>query len=238
MQWGGPEQPGPVALVGSGEYSPGMQIVESLLLQGRAPRFAQLATAAAPEGPHSLERWHALGRASAERLGVEAVIVPVVDRASADDPALADLVEGAGLVYLSGGDPRFLAETLRATAVWRAIEATWRAGAALAGCSAGAMVLAAAVPDVRNPLRGSAPGLSVVPGVQVVPHFDRFVKRLPTPLLRAAVRPTRGVQLIGVDEDTALVGGPTRWRVMGAGSAWLLHGDERVEYPSGAALEV
>ena len=238
MGWGEPGQPGPVALVGSGEYSPGMQSVEAILLDGRPPRFVQLATAAAPEGPRSLERWHALGRASAERLGVEAVIVPVVDRASADDPTLADLVEGAGLIYLSGGNPRFLADTLRGTAVWRAIEAAWRAGAALAGCSAGAMALAVAVPDVLSPLRGTAPGLAVVPRVQVIPHFDRFVKRLPTPLLRSVVRPARGVALIGVDEDTALIGGPSRWRVMGAGSAWLLNGDERIEHPSGAELEV
>ena len=69
----------------------------------------QLATAAAPEGPSSLARWHELGRASAERLGVQQVVVPVVDRVSADDDALAGLVAGAGLVYLSGGNPPFLA---------------------------------------------------------------------------------------------------------------------------------
>ena len=59
--------PGPVALVGSGEYLPVLEDVERLLLAGRPPRFVQLATAAAPEGPASLARWHALGRASAER---------------------------------------------------------------------------------------------------------------------------------------------------------------------------
>ena len=138
---------GPLALVGSGEYLPVMEHVERQLLEGRPPRYVQLATAAAPEGQDSLARWHELGRLAAERLGVQQVVIPVVDRVSADDPALAGLVAGAGLIYLSGGSPPFLAATLRGTAVWRAVEQAWRDGAALAGCSAGAMALTAHVPD-------------------------------------------------------------------------------------------
>src|SRR3954452_11658343 len=153
--------PGPVALVGSGEYLPVMEEVERGLLHGRPRRFVQLATAAAPEGPESLARWHALGKAAAARLGVEQVVIPVVDRLSADDPALAALVGGAGLVYLSGGNPPFLATTLRGTLVWQAIYDAWQSGAALAGCSAGAMALAANVPDIRHPLRGTEDGLGV-----------------------------------------------------------------------------
>src|SRR5690242_11046512 len=72
--------PGPVALVGSGEYLPVLEPLERRLLDGRPPRYVQLATAAAPEGPASVGRWHALGRAAAERLGVQQVVVPVVDR--------------------------------------------------------------------------------------------------------------------------------------------------------------
>ena len=49
--------PGPLALVGSGEYLPVMTDVEAMLLDGRAPRYVQLPTAAAPEGQQSLQRW-------------------------------------------------------------------------------------------------------------------------------------------------------------------------------------
>lgn len=161
--------PGPLALVGSGEYLPVLEDVERLLLEGRPPRFVQLATAAAPEGPASLAHWHALGRASAERLGVQQVVLPVVDRISADDEELAGLVAGAGLVYLSGGSPPFLAATLRGTAVWRAVEAAWRGGAALAGCSAGAMAMSSHVPDLRHPMRAAEQGLGVVPHLRVLP---------------------------------------------------------------------
>ena len=150
---------GPVALVGSGEYLPVLADVERRLLAGRPPRYVQLATAAAPEGPAVLARWHALGARAAERLGVEQVVVPVADRDGALDDANARLIEGAGLVYLSGGNPSFLAETLRDTPVWAAIVAAWRAGAALAGCSAGAMALSASLPDIRRPWRPALPGL-------------------------------------------------------------------------------
>src|SRR6059058_4954141 len=69
--------PGPVALVGSGEYLPVMAPVEAALLAGRPPRYVQLPTAAAEEGPGSVARWVALGAEQAQRLGVEAVPVMV-----------------------------------------------------------------------------------------------------------------------------------------------------------------
>ena len=234
--------PGPVALVGSGEYLPVMDAVERRLLTGRPPRFVQLATAAAPEGVKSLAYWHGLGKESADRIGVEQVVVPVVDRISADDEALAGLVEGAGLVYLSGGNPPYLANTLRDTAVWRAIAAAWAAGAALAGCSAGAMALCGEVPDIRHPFKGPVVGLGAVPGLTVLPHFDRFARRLPDTVLRKVSTRDDGVLAVGIDEDTALVWGwrddPEEWEVVGRQSVWLLGPDGREEHPTGSGLRL
>jgi cyanophycinase len=106
---------GPLALVGSGEYTDAMLDVDRDLLEGRPPRYVQIPTAAAPEGPARLAYWVDLGRRHAESLGVEAVSLVVRDRAEADDPAVADPIAGAGLIYLSGGRPTFLADTLRDT---------------------------------------------------------------------------------------------------------------------------
>ena len=41
----------PLALVGSGEYLEVMADIEAELIEGRPPRYVQLATAAAPEAP-------------------------------------------------------------------------------------------------------------------------------------------------------------------------------------------
>jgi cyanophycinase-like exopeptidase len=244
--------PGPVALVGSGEYLPVLEFLERALIAGRPPRYAQLATAAAPEGPASLGRWHALGADAARRLGVEQVVVPVGDRADADDPANADLLAGAGLIYLSGGNPRYLTETLRGTRVWEAIVDAWRNGAALAGCSAGAMALSAGFPGFRRPWR-SSPGLGLVPVVRVVPHFDRFGARLPDVALRGVHPGEDAALLVGIDEDTALVGGlageggtggwqaepagpGNAWQVLGRRSAWLLGPGGRTRVASGESV--
>ncbi len=238
--FGAMSTPGPVALVGSGEYLPVMDRIEQELLAGRPPVWVQLATAAAPEGQASLARWHALGAQAAQRAGVTQVVLPVVDRVSADDPAIAGLVEGAGLVYLSGGNPSFLAETLAGTATWSAIHAAWQAGAALAGCSAGAMALAGQVARIRGPIGHGAVGLGVVPGVIVLPHFDRMAGRLPDLALRGLV-PRDGLTVLGIDEDTAVVGEPGTdrpWRVRGRRSAWLLGDGSRAEFASGSVIEL
>ena len=121
---------GPIALVGSGEYLPVMQSVEASLLIGRSPKYVQIPTAAAPEGEKSVQYWVNLGIEQAQRIGVEAVPVIVQSRLDADSVELARKIDDAGLIYLSGGNPSFLANTLRDTLVWCAIESAWKSGAA------------------------------------------------------------------------------------------------------------
>lgn len=229
---------GPLALVGSGEYLPVMQELEGLLIAGRAPRYVQIPTAAAPEGPESLDRWVSLGREQAERLGVEAVPVVVHDRADADDPSLAALIEGAGLVYLSGGNPSYLATTLRDTLVWQAIVDAWNAGAALAGCSAGAMAMTAFAPYVREMDRTPEPGLGVLPGWQVLPHFDRFQEWEPTIVERSLAALPSGVRLLGIDEETALVQLNGSWVVHGRQAVWDITTEGRTPFRAGEVLPV
>ncbi len=234
-----PLTPGPLALVGSGEYLPVMTEVEGLLIEGRAPRYVQLPTAAAPEGERSLRRWLDLGAAQADRLGVEQVPVVVRDRADADSPDLAARIAGAGLIYLSGGSPLFLAQTLRGTRVWQAILEAWRSGSALAGCSAGAIALTGWVPSMRAPLRAPDPGLGVLPRLRVLPHFDKMLAWVPDLLTGALMHPPDGTAVLGIDEDTALVdlaGGGHSWHVYGRQQVWALADGPRRGYPAGATL--
>lgn len=244
---------GRLALVGSGEYLPVMQEIEEWLLQDRPPRYVQLATAAAPEGHRSLDKWHHLGAEAAQRLGAEQVIIDVRTREDANDPKWAALIDGAGLIYLSGGNPGFLARTLIGTLVWQAIEREWCLGAALAGCSAGAMALGGYVPDFRHPRAGGVDGLGVVPDIRVLPHFDRYTKWVPDFAMRPLVAP--GTYIVGIDEDTALIGEPIigdqsaaadskdgfatwQFRARGRQSAWRVEADRRYRINSALALRV
>ena len=234
--------PGPLALVGSGEYTPAMLEIERDLIAGRPPRYVQIPTAAGREGEARISYWVELGRAQAARIGVEAVPLVVLDREQANDPAIAAQVDGAGLVYLSGGSPAYLADTLRGTLLWQAIRTAWEGGAALAGCSAGAMALADRVPDLFRRSGGEREGLNLLPHLRVLPHFDAMLGRIPDLLTRPFLKAPAGVSLVGVDENTALVGGPEEYTVRGIGSAWIL-GDgrrrpvstgETVRFPAGS----
>ncbi|HYT25205.1 MAG TPA: Type 1 glutamine amidotransferase-like domain-containing protein [Actinomycetota bacterium] len=233
--------PGPLALVGSGEYLPVMAGVEGSLIEGRPRRYVQIPTAAAPEGARRLQYWLDLGAAQAERLGAAQVPVVVRDRDEAESEDLAALVAGAGLVYLSGGNPLFLARTLRGTRVWAAVQAAWRSGAALAGCSAGAIALTDWVPAVRAPAGEAEPGLGALPWLRVLPHFDKMTSWAPDLVTRAAADAPPGTTVLGIDEDTAIVdltGRGRSWQVHGRQQAWVLDGGgPRRPFPAGATVQ-
>jgi cyanophycinase len=251
-------RPGPIALVGSGEFLPAMAGVDAHLMAGRAPRAAYLPTASALEGDERFDYWVELGRAHFEGLGVEPVSVPVRTRADAQDPVLAGLVEGAGLVYLSGGDPHHLAATLRASVVWAAIVAAWSAGSALAGCSAGAMALCAGAPPDLGPggarraasmstVEGAAAptpsgtggaGLEMVPNLAVIPHFDRMEHWRPDAVAWFGAWCPPEAQLVGIDEDTALIHDGRRWSVQGRRSVWIIGDDGRTRHDDGTHPEL
>ena len=229
-------RPGPIALVGSGEFLPAMEAVDAGLLAGRPARAVFLPTAAGQEGPDRVAYWLRLGTQHYQKLGAEPVPLPVLERAAAEDPANAGRLAGAGLVYLSGGNPGYLADTLRHTAVLAAILAAWQAGAALAGCSAGACALTALADDTRT--GATRPGLGVVPELVVLPHFDRIEQWKAGIVARRAAGLAGGQILVGIDEDTALVsqdGGG--WRVEGRQQVWIIDGDgRRTPHTAGSVL--
>jgi cyanophycinase len=216
---------GPIALVGSGEFLPAMGAVDAALLAGRPARAVFLPTAAGEEGPDRVDYWLRLGTDHYRRLGAEPVPLAVLDRRDADDEKLAAQVAGAGLVYLSGGNPGYLADTLRGTAVLDAILAAWRDGAALAGCSAGACALTAVADDTRAGV--ARPGLAVVPGLVVLPHFDRIEQWRPGIVAARAAGLGPGQTLVGIDEETALTSDDGAWLVEGRGQVWIVAPDGR-----------
>lgn len=214
---------GDLALVGSGEFLPAMRDTDARLLEGRTRRVAVVPTAAGTEGDGVVRRWFALADAHYEALGATVRRVDV--RTREDALAWSDDLTDVGLVYLSGGRPGHLVSVLEGTPLLTAILSAWAAGAAIAGCSAGAMALAAHV--VASPWRGArtwSAGVGVVPDVGVLPHFDRFNRRPGSRVLRAAVRRPDGGQVVGIDEDTAVVHRDGRWSREGVGQVWSVDG--------------
>jgi len=235
---------GKIALVGSGEYLPVMKDLEAWLLEDRPRTYVQIATAAAPEGERSLARWHQLGNEAAQRLDAQQVIIDIKNRKDADDPKIAEAIAGAGLIYLSGGNPHFLAKTLRETLAWKTILEQWRSGASIAGCSAGAMALCGYVPNFRHPKEGGDLGLGLIFNARVIPHFDRYSRFVPDFVLKPLL--IDGQKIIGIDENTALTSsGPgenhaREWdfRSIGEGSSWRIEADRKYRINSPIELLV
>jgi cyanophycinase len=232
---------GMIALLGSGEYLEVMDDVDRRLLKDArhaVPRVVCLPTAAGPEGRASIDRWSNMGVAHFRRLGAEVEPVLVIDRASADDPKWTALIREADLIYFSGGDPFYLHRTLIGTQAWEAVTSAVARGAALAGCSAGAMILGEYLPGLRPIRFDFSPAFGLVPRSVIFPHFDRFpFRRAVMALVRRQLADSAFV--LGIDENTALVGRAGEdWDVMGASRVSLFTRGGTSMYPAGSRLSL
>ena len=219
-------QPGAIALVGSGEYLPQAQALESELLRlaisrGKSNTFIQIPTAAGNEGNDRLDFWKIRGAEQGARIGCEVRYLPVLTREDAHNPQCIEEVENAGLIYFSGGDPVHLADIFRDTPLWSAIVSAWNSGASLAGCSAGAMAFGGKIIGIRR--SHISEGLNLLPDIEVIPHYDKFLGWLPDRVSAAIIRQDADATLIGIDEDTALVL-TDAWRKYGPGKVHVLRG--------------
>lgn len=185
-----------------------------------------------------LSHWHQLGKAQADRLGVESFYLPLYNREDAFNQDFVNIIETAGLIYLSGGDPHHLATTLEDTPAWNAILSAWNSGASLMGCSAGAMALGSEIIAIRK--SHVTRGLGLLPNIQTIPHYDRFLGWIPDRVASTVMRVEDGTHLIGIDENTALVrdGAQSTWRVCGEGKVHLLNKSEPHSFEAGAEFSL
>jgi len=243
------EHVGALALVGSGEYLPVMQDLEGALLRkgverGKKNRYVQLPLAAGRESKTRLDYWRTLGKEQADRIDTEQIFLPVYSREDAMKKEFAEMVEDAGLIYLSGGDPHYLAASLINTPVWEAMERNWRSGTSLAGCSAGAMAMAGDIPNFRKMKEEGSPGLNILPRVRTIPHYNKFFGWIPDTAASVMLRAPEGVWVIGVDEGTAAVCGldpetsyvDSTFTVHGIAGVHVLKGGPTHKYVQGETL--
>ena len=228
--------PGHMLLAGGAEFGgrmaePDIRAIE--LAGGADARISMIATAAAPD--HNHERAGRNGVRWFESLGARNVAaLPLIDRASAASPAIVAALRDSRLIYLLGGFPHYLGQTLLGSASWHAILAAHQAGALVAGSSAGAMVLCQHYynPDSSKVVEG----LAMLPNACVLPHHNTFGKGWAARL--AALLPES--VLLGIDERTAMLddGAGGAWRVYGQGAVTLYRQGQATAYASGAQFEL
>lgn len=234
---------GSLALVGSGEYLPAMAEFEKSLLEdglknGKENIYIQIPTAAAQESTSRLEYWRDLGQKQAQVIGAKPLFLPIYTRDDAQNMDFVNQISNGALIYMSGGDPHYLAKTLIDTPIWQAIVQNWQSGASLAGCSAGAMVLSSKIPNFRLSRAQPTPGLNLIPNIRVIPHFNKFFKWIPESAAKLLMHVPDDSILIGIDELTAIVkrGGSDFWQVYGQAKLHILKGLPEQELGDGQLI--
>jgi cyanophycinase len=219
---------GYLLLEGGAEFGGQMAQADRRALElagGFAAPVRILPTAAAPDqnhqraGQHGVNWFQSLGAS-------DVTAIPVIDVASANESALADEIRQADLIYVLGGFPAYLGQTLKGSLCWQAALEVYARGAVLAGSSAGAMVMCQYYFDPER--CQVVEGLNLLPGTCVLPHHNTFgqfwVERLATLL--------PDVVLLGIDERTGLLDdGPgsrlASWHVYGQGHVTIYRRDRQ-----------
>ena len=191
-------------------------------------------TAAAPDNNHQragrngVNWFKSLGATHVESL-------PLIDKVSANDPAIVNAINKSRLIYMLGGFTGYLGETLKNSASWQAMLQAYSNGAVIAGSSAGAMVMCQHYFDPGK--RQVVEGLGLLPNTCVLPHHDTFGKGWAQQL--TSLLPN--VVLLGIDERTGMLddgedGRKIGWHVYGQGTITLYRKGQPTVYKAGESF--
>ena len=199
--------PGPVALVGSGEFLPVMEPVDAGLLEGRARRAVVAAHRGRTGRRRPRRRTGSSSGARTTRPWGSSPSCSTCARATRPTTPTTAAAgrRGRGSSTCRAATPTIWSRRCADTALWHAIVAAWQAGAALAGCSAGAMALTAGAPDNLVPPGGAPRRRAGAPPGRQRAGPDRGPGRHP-PLRPDGAVPARGarmVRLVATGRDDA-----------------------------------
>jgi len=140
------------------------------------------------------------------------------------------ILDGADVVFFTGGDQLKLTSQLGDTPIYTRLKEIYDGGGTVAGTSAGASVVCETMMvsgsgseshRIGSALR-MAPGFGLIPGVMIDQHF---AERGRIGRLTAAVAQNPRILGVGVDENTAIVCDPRHcFRVLGAGAVYVVDG--------------
>jgi cyanophycinase-like exopeptidase len=221
---------GIIALAGGNEFRDNCGVMDRRLLDliPAAPAHVVIIPTAAVHGSPRMAAEN--GVRYFDSLGAAALATMIVTREHANDPVLLRPLEDADMVYLAGGDPSYLLEVLRGSALLDSIRAMYRRGGVIAGSSAGAMVLAATM-RVWNKGEWVA-GLGLAEKIAVLVHHEGPDAGVPQ---EGEAPPL----ILGIAEATACFSRDSRaWEVAGAGSVTVYRPDSAVRYTHGAHFSV
>ncbi len=227
---------GHILLEGGSEFGgqmakPDKRAIE--LAGGLDVQISIIPTAAFPDNNH--QRAGQSGVRWFKRLGAKQVtLLPLVDQASANQSSVACALRQSRLIYLLGGFPHYLAQTLAGSLSWQAMLEAYDTGAVIGGSSAGAMILCQHYYDPGT--QRIMEGLNLVPQACLVPHHNTVGKGWASSLASSIPDDV----IVGVDEQTGLIddGVEGEWTVFGKGVVTVYKGGEPWTYHSGETFSL
>ena len=202
---------GRLTLVGGDEFRSGCEAMDAAILAATgksSPVVLIVPTAAAFENP---ARAADNGVRHFQGLGADASPLMVLNHDDAMDAGIAAEVESADVVYLTGGNPAHLLDTLRDSLLLGSIQNMLERGGTLAGSSAGAMVMGSWMR-----FRGEwTRTLGIAAGIATLPHHERADPNAVVGELGSA--PEDLTAVFGIDGRAGALSGPDGWTALGAG---------------------
>ena len=220
---------GVVMAIGGAEDKLRDRVILSRFLElagGPGAHIAVVATASSL-GDAATELYRALFVAAG---AAQVVGLRPTSRSEADTEEAGDAIDGAGGIFLTGGNQLRLSSVVAGTRLGRALAAAHARGAVIAGTSAGASALSThmvafgasgATPKHRMVQMSS--GLGLVTGVVIDQHFEQ---RNRLGRLLAAIAQSPNLLGVGLDEDTAAVFQGDVLEVLGRGAVTLVDGSQ------------
>jgi cyanophycinase len=192
------------------------------------------------EGEEVFAGWGRKGLDHYARLGIPAEVLPVRGRADAMREDLVARLRGASVVFVSGGNPSYLARVLTGTPLWDTLRARLNDGLAYAGCSAGVACLNEITFDSDSTDIDAVfkPGLGLVPRTVFAPHWDIVDTWIPGATEFLVSSAPEGSTFIGMDEDTAMVGDGAAWEVLGKSGIHVRIDDAWTTYRDGERFDL
>ncbi len=223
---------GRIVLVGGDEFRTGCEPMDEAILNAtekQTPVVLVIPTAAVSGRPELAAQ---NGVRHFTSLGADAHPLMVLDRNDASDAGLTSEIDSADLVYLTGGNPAHLLDTLSGSKLLAGIESALERGAVLAGSSAGAMVMGGWMR-----FREWRRALGIADGIATLPHHERAD---PDSTLQelATSAPDDLDTIFGVDGRCGALSGPNGWTALGPGSVTVYRNNAWQKFVDGDTFAI